>query len=109
MAGNRWLVAVFLAVASGFLGANTAAAGPILTWLGLGNDPPPSYSPAHFWMPGATRLADDLCGPRAAMYAPDRHPEIPPTCTFIRSPISPVSPEATLIERPSPPATSRAR
>ena len=42
-----------------------------------------------------------------SVYAPDRHPEIPPTYTTLRFTHPAVYPAATLIEPPTAPATSR--
>jgi hypothetical protein len=94
---------------SAFVCTGTANAGPILTWLGLGNDPPPSYSPAHFWAPGATKLYADIHGPRINVYPPDRHPEISPTHTILQYPTSIALPAETIIKRPTPPVTSPAQ
>jgi hypothetical protein len=96
-------------LAAGMLGNSDANAGPILTWLGFGDDPPPSYSPARFWAPGAARLKDDIHGPRIPVYAPDRHPEIPPTHAILKYPTSIALPKDTINKRPTPPATSEAR
>ena len=88
--------------------ASTANAGPF-GWLFPSESQPNSYSPVRYWAPGAARFSDDVHGPRINVYAPDRHPEIPPTYNNLRFPCPAVDPAATLIERASPPATSKFR
>ena len=74
-----------------------------------GDCPPPSYSPLRYWTPGLARLHDDCHGPKLNVYAPDRHPEIPPTVTILKFPCPAALPGATIIEPPTPPPTSRFR
>src|SRR5947209_1703432 len=87
--------------------ANTASAGPFLNWLAPGDGQPTSYSPLRFWAPGAARVSDQIHGPKLSVYAPDRHPEIPPTYTILTFPCPAVPPGATIIEPPTPPPESR--
>jgi hypothetical protein len=105
---KRKLITVAIVVAAGLTSAPRAQAGPILDWLGLGNDAPSSYSPLHFWAPNVTRTADHF-GPRVSIYAPERHPEVPPTTSVQTYPTSVATPAETLIFPPTPPATSTAR
>ena len=98
-----------IVLATGMIGASAASAGPSLTWLGFGDDPPPSYSPARFWAPGAAKLNDDIHAPRMPVYAPDRHPEIPPTHAILKYPTSIALPKETINQRPTAPATSVGR
>ena len=100
---------MILASAMLMLTASSANAGPILNWLGLGDDPPPSYSPARFWAPALAKLNDNIHGPRTAVYPPDRHPEIPPTHAILNYPTAIALPRDTINARPTPPASSGAR
>ena len=104
----RLSVASFV-FAIGLLPGSTARAGPLLDWLGRPYDPPPSYSPLRYWAPGVARVGDCIHGPRLNVYAPDRHPEIPPTTVILEYAHPAVPPGATLIEPPKPPATSKFR
>ena len=70
---------------------------------------PPSYCPFRYWTPRLARCYDQKCGPKLNVYAPDRHPEIVPYCIILGFPQPAVPPAATLIERPTPPATSKFR
>ena len=88
--------------------ASTASAGPF-DWLFPSESQPNSYSPARYWAPRPAKLSDDIHGPRIDVYAPDRHPEITPTYTTLKFPCPSADPAATLIERASPPATSKFR
>jgi hypothetical protein len=106
MVRNRPLTVVLI-VAAGLLWASTASAGPIMDWLFPDDGPTPSYSPLRYWAPAIGRLHDNCQGPKLGVYAPDRHPEIPPTYTILKFPCQPVDPAATIIEPPTPPATSR--
>jgi hypothetical protein len=103
---GRGIIAALTAVA-GVLSASTASAGPLADWFGPAAAPGTSYSPFRFWAPGAARVVDDLHGPKLDVYAPDRHPEIPPTYVVLQFPRPAVDPAATIIEPPAPPATSR--
>ena len=97
---------VVLVLASGLCPASTASAGPLLDWLGLGDCPPPSYSPCHFWSPAPVRLHDKCQGSGLNVRAPDRHPEIPPTFTILKYPCPAAFSAATIIEPPTPPPES---
>jgi len=89
------------------LTARTASAdGPVLAHH---YDPPPSYSPFRYWLPGLARCYDRHCGAKLNVYPPDRHPEIVPFCVILGYPHPAVDPAATLIERPKPPPESRFR
>jgi hypothetical protein len=88
--------------------ARAATAGP-LDFFCHGDCPRPSYSPLRYWVPGLARLHDDCRGPKLNVYPPDRHPEIPPNVTILKFPCPAVAPGATIIEPPTPPATSRFR
>jgi hypothetical protein len=78
-------------------------AGPLLDWLGHGDCPKPSYSPLRYWTPGPARVSDCVHGPRLSAYAPNTHPEIPPTFYTLKYPCRAVEPAATLIPtRPEP-------
>jgi len=105
---NRLSIAMFAVVAA-FCSSNPANAGPILTWLGFGDDPPSSYSPARFWAPGAMKIHDDFHGPRISVVPPDRHPELPPTYSNMKYPTSIALPSTTILQPPTPPATSKAQ
>jgi hypothetical protein len=100
------------------LAALALAAG--LAWAGAANAAPvelivpipaagPAYSPYRYWTPGVARIYDDIHGPKISVYAPDRHPEIPPSVIILPFRCQGVDPAATLIEVPSAPATSRFR
>jgi hypothetical protein len=106
----HWLSVAALIVFAGLAPARKANAGPIKDWLCPGGDcPSPSYSPFRYWAPRLARVHDATHGPRLSVYAPDRHPEISPTFTILRFPCPAVDPAATLIEPPTPPASSRFR
>jgi hypothetical protein len=112
MVRMRWQKVAVLALGAVLVGARWASADG-------GEDRPrrkpprqiPSYSRLHFWAPGLVWCYEDLCGPRLSVYAPDRHPELPPSYLILRyrrrRPAPP--PEATLVEVPTPPPESRAR
>jgi hypothetical protein len=60
------------------LGAALAApaqAGPVL--FPYKDCPKPSYTPAHYWLPGIYRNLACLCGLHEPLYAPLRYPEVP--------------------------------
>lgn len=95
-------------VATLLVTANTAGAGPILNWLGIGDDPPSSYPKIRYWAPTVARVGDAIHHRTLSVYPPDRHPEIPPTFTVIQYHNSVASPAETMIPRPKPPETSRA-
>ncbi len=103
----RRLTVVLLVVVAGLFGTRTASAGPILDWLFPDDGPTPTYSPGRYWAPGLGHLNDNVHGPKISVYPPDRHPEIQPTYTILKFPCQPVDPAATIIEPPTPPATSR--
>jgi len=104
---NPWLAAAAFALGVLLLSAPAASAGPIWDWL-CGNCPPPEhYSPARYWTPGLARINDYCHGPKISVYAPDRHPEIPPEYQVLSFPCPPVLPAATFIPVPTAPAESR--
>ena len=65
----RYFIKGLFVVALGIVPAASASAGPILDWLGIGDNPPQSYSPMHYWAPAISRLNDDCHGPRLPAYA----------------------------------------
>jgi hypothetical protein len=71
--------------------------------------PPAYYSPFRYWTPALARAYDCCFGPKLSVYAPDRHPEIPPGFKILTYPCPPAAPSATLIPLPEPPASSRVR
>ena len=105
----RRLTAAALVFAAALLPAGNASAGPLMDRLVPDDGPEPAYSPLRFWAPTLARLHDKCHGPKLGVYAPDRHPEIPPTYTILKFPCPPVEPAATLIRPPTPPAESRFR
>jgi hypothetical protein len=77
---------------------------------GKSSCPPPAYySPLRYWTPALARVYDCCYGPKISVYAPDRHPEVPPTFNVLTYACPPVVPEATVLVPPTPPATSRQR
>src|SRR4051794_28720589 len=102
---RRLLVGVVVLVA-GLVLAAPARAGSLLDWFGCGSCPPPSYSRCRFWAPRLARVCDCIHGPRLSVYAPDRHPEIPPTFVNLPFPCPAANPAETIIARPTPPAES---
>jgi hypothetical protein len=88
-------------------GASSASAGPF-GWIFPNESQPNSYTPWYTWAPRAERV-HDLHGPKLDVYPPDRHPEITPEYNILRFPCPAVDPAATLIERASPPASSKFR
>jgi hypothetical protein len=68
--------------------------------------PPAYYSPFRYWAPTLARIYDCCCGPKISVYAPDRHPEVPPTFKVLTYACPPVDPEATVIRMPQPPSAS---
>ncbi|MBI1917476.1 MAG: hypothetical protein HYS12_22480 [Planctomycetes bacterium] len=105
----RRLMVAALVLVAGLVPASTAHGGPLLDCLGIGHCPPPSYSPFRYWAPRLARVNDCIHGPRLSVYAPDRHPEIPPTFVVLPFPCPAADPAATIIERPTPPAESAFR
>jgi hypothetical protein len=103
----RRLLTTALVLAAVLCCARTASAGPILDWLFPDDGPAPTYSLLRYWAPRLGRVNDEVHGPKLSVYAPDRHPEIQPTYTILQFPCQPVLPAATIIEPPTPPATSR--
>jgi hypothetical protein len=101
---SRFTIATLL-----FLGAilhpDTASAGPVWDWL-WGPCCPPSYCPAHYWSPTLVRACDCIKGPHLSVYAPDRHPEIPPSMAILKYKCPPVGPEATIYTVPLAPSSS---
>jgi hypothetical protein len=104
----RRLTVAALVLAAALVPARPASAGQLWDWL-CDHCPPPSYSPFRLWAPRAARVSDRVHGPKLDVYPPDRHPEIPPTFTILKYSCPAVDPAATLIEPPTPPATSRFR
>ncbi len=107
MVGRRRLTVIGLVVAAALWFARPASAGPVLDWLFPDDGPTPTYSPGRYWAPRLGRVNDDHHGPKLGLYATNLHPEIQPTYTILSFPCPPVLPAATLIEPPTPPATSR--
>jgi hypothetical protein len=105
MRRTRRLTLTALLVAAGLLSPRPASAELLKEWLFPQSGT--SYSAFRYWTPGLARHYDDHHGPQLSAYAPDRHPEIPPTYQFLRFPCPAVEPSATIIEPPTPPATSR--
>jgi len=105
----RRLTVAALILAAGLVSTGTASAGPLKDWLFPADAPSPSYSPLHYWAPALERVNDKVHGPKLNVYAPDRHPEIPPTFTILTFSHPAADPAATIIEPPTPPATSRFR
>jgi hypothetical protein len=91
-----------LVLAVGLVLANSASAG---------DGGAPSYPRIWYWAPAIGRANADIHGPYLNVYAPDRHPEVPPTYIALRFPRRPpiAAPAATIIPVPIPPPTSRAR
>jgi hypothetical protein len=102
------LTAAGLLLLAGLVSVNTASAGPLTDFFAPA-DRQTSYSPFRFWAPRAAKAHDDLHGPKLSVEAPDRHPEISPTVTILKFQGPAVDPAATLIEPPTPPATSKFR
>ena len=102
-----WLFVVGCVAA--LLTAGPASAGPILDWFFPDDTPAPAYSPLRYWAPAAGRAYDNHHGPKVSVHAPDRHPEIAPTCTILTFPCPAVAPAATLIRPPTAPPESRFR
>jgi hypothetical protein len=105
---HRLLLAAFV-LAAGLVSATPANAGPLRDWFHPEDAPSPSYSPFRYWTPRLARVNDAAHGPSLNVYAPDRHPEIPPTYTILKFTRPAIDPAATLIEPPSAPASSRFR
>jgi hypothetical protein len=103
----RGLAAIAVIVVAGIV-PNMAYAGPIMSFF-CGDCPPPEYSPFRFWAPRAAKAYDDIHGPKINVNAPDRHPDIPSATKVLQFPCPPVLPANTLIEPPTPPATSKFR
>src|SRR5205823_3670583 len=92
----------------GFFVARPALAGPFSDFFGhAAGDNVNSYSPLRYWAPAVARVSDNIHGPKIDVYAPDRRPEIPPTFIVLPFAHPAVEPGATIIEPPTPPATSR--
>jgi hypothetical protein len=105
----RRLAVAALVLVAGVWSANSAKAGPLMDWLFPDDGPSPSYSPLRYWAPALGRVNDKVHGPKLSVYAPDRHPEVPPTFTIRNFPHPAVDPAATIIEPPTPPESSRFR
>jgi hypothetical protein len=93
------LIAALLG-ASVLLIPSAASAWPLLDRFCYGDCQRPSYSPLRYWAPGPARVSDCVHGPRLSSYAPDTHPDIPPTYTVLKFPCQPADPAATLIPVP---------
>jgi hypothetical protein len=109
MVGMRRLTVAAVVVAAWWGLPRPARAGSLLEWLGHDKCPPPTYSPFRYWTPAPARVYDCTCGPKLSVYAPDRHPEIPPTYATLNFKCPPVTPAETIIEAPLAPEDSRAR
>jgi hypothetical protein len=109
MARFRVLMLGALVACAELLASSTATAGPLKDWLCPSDCPPPSYSPFRYWAPRGALLYDECHGPKLDVYAPDRHPEIPPNYNILQYSCPAVDPAATLIPVPTAPATSRFR
>jgi hypothetical protein len=101
------VAALFLAAA--LVPTPPASAGFFTDWLGHGDCPPPSYTPLRYWTPELMTVHDCIHGPRLSVYAPNRHPEIPPTVTVLKYHCPAAVPTATFVPVPTPPETSRFR
>jgi hypothetical protein len=101
--------AVVVAVSA--LSANSAKANPFLDFLFTPSEPPAYYSPARYLAPTAARVNDHFHTRKISVYAPDRHPEIPPTVYSSPAPINhpTLMPDQAIIPVPVAPATSKAR
>ncbi|MFL5340064.1 MAG: hypothetical protein ACJ8F7_07925 [Gemmataceae bacterium] len=100
---------IFGGLAVALAGASTASAGPLDRWFGPHDCPKPSYSPLRYWAPRVPKTADRLCGPWQSICAPDRHPEIIPTCYCIPFHCPPADPASTHIPTPAAPPESKFR
>jgi hypothetical protein len=109
MMGIRRLTVAVVVIGAGLLAPSAASAGPLKDGSCSGDCLPPSYSPFRYWAPRLAKWYDNCHGPRLDVYAPDRHPEIPPNYDILRFSCPAVDPAATLIEPPQAPATSRFR
>jgi hypothetical protein len=87
-------------------GGAAASAGPF-GWIFPSESQPNSYSPFRYWTPRLERVKDYFHGPKISVYAPDRHPEIPPTFSNLTFPCAAADPASTLIQRAPPPPTSK--
>src|SRR5947209_8585451 len=105
----RRLMMTAVVLAAGLVPAGNAKAGSLLDWFGCGSCPPPSYPRCRYLAPELARIKDCIHGPRLSVYAPDRHPEIPPTVLNIPFPCPAAAPAETIIERPTPPPESAFR
>ncbi len=102
--------ALALALATGLFAAQKAEAGfPLWDYLFTHDPAPAYYSPVRYMAPVAGRVNDHFHGPRISVYAPDRHPEIPPNVTEIPSAKPYQLPDENLIPVLKAPPTSRAR
>jgi len=111
MTARRWFFAKRLAVAglvlaAGLIPASAARAG-LLDCLCYCEKP--TYSPAHYWAPAAVQVYDRACGPKVGLYAPNRHPDIPPDYCILKFRCPPALPVETIIDAPLAPPTSQAR
>jgi hypothetical protein len=104
---RAWITAILFAVlaSTGFVHADNLPSAYILPNASAPN----SYSPARFWTPTLARIHDYFHGPKISVYPPDRHPDLPPTFSNIRFPCPAADAASTLIERASPPPTSKFR
>jgi hypothetical protein len=100
---------VGLVLVAGLALASSARAGPVLDWLFPDDGPTPAYSCLRYWAPAVGRVQDHFHGPKEAVYAPDRHPEIPVDFTILHYQCPAAVPADTLIPVPTPPPESRFR
>jgi hypothetical protein len=106
---GRALGLATLVLAGSLLPSPAPADGPVMSALVPDDTPKPAYSKLRFWAPAVARVNDHIHGPKINVYPPDRHPEIAPTVLMIRYRCPAVSPGATIIPVPTPPAESRFR
>ena len=56
------------------------------------------YSCVHYWAPQLVRVYDCLYGPKLAVYAPNRHPEIEPSFKQVRFRCPPVPAQQSSVD-----------
>ncbi|MCC6421736.1 MAG: hypothetical protein IT429_26255 [Gemmataceae bacterium] len=83
-----WLAV--LVIGGWLVGSPGAGAG----WLFHRNCPPSSYSPLHYWLPGAYTARANLHPQRGIHYPTDHYPGLPVAVTITGYPCPPVSPAA---------------
>jgi hypothetical protein len=100
--GGRMVVLVLLAALA--LPGHVRAGSPLPPWRDKGHDcPRPAYCPLIYWTPTLWRLYREWKGPRAATYAPDRYPALPPGYDVQQFPCPPVNPADLPYGAPSTP------